>query len=170
MQAACSSTYLQQTLQKAFEYFCRIQEKNLTSDDKDKCLDCKSISMVHNSYELFTQCLHSSIALDTKINQKQVRKLCVQTFDKKRISLPEPKLKLTRSTWLLWLNKNVNEDEIEYAFRPYFENNIDILNSHHVDNAVMPVKVIGDTILEQERAKPNDINEGNQDEDISPLV
>ncbi|CAF3977863.1 unnamed protein product, partial [Rotaria sp. Silwood1] len=121
-----------------------------------------------SSYELFTQSLHSSIAFDTKIKQSQIRKLYVLIFDKKKIPLPEPKLKSTRSNWLLWLNKNANADEIEDVFRPYFENSVDLLNEDHVKNPIIPVKMASVTVTKRHE-KSEKYNDDSHDEDISRL-
>jgi hypothetical protein len=170
MKATCSSEYVQKTLRKALQYFSRIQKINLIDKDEDQRLNSESINMMHNSYELFIQCLPSNVASDTKMNQKQIRQLYLQTFDAKKISVPKPILKSNRTNWVLWLGNNVTEDEIENAFRPYFENSSHTFSCNQNDNSVIPVKMISDTILDADKTNRSSNNESNLGVDISQLV
>jgi hypothetical protein len=146
LKAFCSNEFIQRTFQKALEYFSNTQEKDSIDNEQDQCLKSKSIDEVHNSYRLFNQSLLSTITVNKKMDQGKVRKLYVQTLKTQNIILPESTLKPNRSNWVLWLDNDVNKDEAEEAFQPYFESKTDVSNCNEDNDLVIPVEIISDRI------------------------
>lgn len=146
MQTTSSTDYFQTILKNSLEYFCQIPPVNSIHEDKSKGYDRKIIDALHDSYELFTQCLFSTIKSDPNINQGKVRVLYVELMNKKRTPLPKPQLELEGNNWLLWLDKSAKEDNTKDVFQPYFNNNLVVSN---------------DILLESDETNQNNVNDEN---------